>query len=422
MSRPPEPLEIWASPESTSARIDAGRRRDQLAETGHQARAGDIDLLAGLGVSHARYPVLWEKTAPRDPREADLSWAAPRLERLREHGVAPIVTLLHHGSGPDGTSLIDPLFPELFARYARTVAERFPWIERWTPINEPLTTARFSTLYGHWYPNRVGDHAAFGRAVINQARAIVRAMAEIRAVNPAAQLVLTEDLQAFHADEAHAADGAHQRERSFLSAETLMGRIVPGHAMHEYLTRACGVPAGELAWLVEHATAPDLMGWNYYTHSERVLLDRSGPHYADVAAVYVRDVGISPRPLLRDAYRRLGLPLALSEVHVDGDEEARCRWLAERWRDARALRDEGVPVLALGAWAAFGMVDWHSLLREREGYREDGVFTFAAPDRVPQRTALTALVERLVRGREPETYAPGWWEGEERLIRGRTVA
>ena len=60
--------------------------------------------------------------------------------------------LVHHGSGPAGTDLLDEGFAEGLARFARAVAERFPWVEDWTPVNEPLTTARFSALYGHWYP------------------------------------------------------------------------------------------------------------------------------------------------------------------------------------------------------------------------------------------------------------------------------
>ncbi|TAM75767.1 glycosyl hydrolase family protein [bacterium] len=415
------PLEIWASPEPTAARIDALTRRDQLRETGHEARLCDIDLLADLGVDCVRYPVLWEKTAPLEPHEADFAWAAPRLERLRARGVAPIVTLLHHGSGPDGTSLVDPAFPERFASYARAVAERFPWVERWTPINEPLTTARFSTLYGHWYPNLVDDHRSFGRAVVNQARAIVRAMREIRRVNPAAQLMLTEDLQGFHPDAVHAAYAEHLRERSFLSVEILMGRIVPGHAMWRYLTRQCAVAAGELALLAEDATPPDLMGWNYYPHSERALLDRGEPSCRDVSAVFVRPGGISPRPLLRAAYERLGLPMAIAEAHVDGDEGERCRWMEQRWRDAQALRAQGIPLVALGAWAAFGMVDWRSLLRSRDGWREDGVFTFSPADRRPARTAVADLVERLARGEAPPEYGPGWWESEGRLERAAAV-
>ena len=35
--------------------------------------------------------------------------------------------------------------------------------------NEPLTTARFSALYGAWYPH-AKDDALFSRAVVNRGR------------------------------------------------------------------------------------------------------------------------------------------------------------------------------------------------------------------------------------------------------------
>ena len=160
-------LEIWVSPEPTVARVTADRTVDQLALTGHDRRDADVALLASLGIDASRTPVLWERSAPNDPTVVDLRWAERRLTLLREAGVEPIVTLLHHGSGPRYTDLLDPAFPDLFAEYADAVARAFPWVRRWTPINEPLTTARFSTLYGVWYPNLRNDHA-FGRAIVHQ--------------------------------------------------------------------------------------------------------------------------------------------------------------------------------------------------------------------------------------------------------------
>jgi dTDP-4-dehydrorhamnose reductase len=261
------PFEIWASPEPTYARIDASSFRDQLAETGHADRPGDLDLLASLGVTASRYPVLWERTAPKAPEDVDLTWARPRLEGLRERGVEPVVTLLHHGSGPTHTSLVDPAFPELFARYAGAIARAFPWVRRWTPINEPLTTARFATLYGHWYPNATAD-AAFGRAIVNEALAMLLGMQAIRRFNPRAEFVITEDLQSFsvHGDVRDArltSFVAHKRERMYLSIELVAGNVLAGHPMYDYLTKICGIAAAELARVAHEARAPDLIGWNY---------------------------------------------------------------------------------------------------------------------------------------------------------------
>jgi dTDP-4-dehydrorhamnose reductase len=142
-------LELWAGPECTVNRI-GGEYVDQLELSGHSHRLTDLDLLADLGVGTVRYPVLWERVAPDGLERADWSWPDERLERLRALGIRPVVGLVHHGSGPRDMSLLDPRFPERLAAYARAVAERYPWVDAYTPVNEPLTTARFSALYGHW--------------------------------------------------------------------------------------------------------------------------------------------------------------------------------------------------------------------------------------------------------------------------------
>jgi dTDP-4-dehydrorhamnose reductase len=405
-------LAIWASPEPTIVRLDASTYRDQSKETGHADRESDIERLAALGVSGTRYPVLWESVERGAPGERDYAWAERRLAALARHAIEPLVTLLHHGSGPPHTSLVDEAFPELFADYAEETARRFPFVERWTPINEPLTTARFSTLYGFWYPGAC-DHRAFGRAMLNQARAILLAFARIRAIVPAAKLMLTEDLQGFVAGDVGVAEYvAHKRERAYLSLDLLCGNVRPGHALWEYLTRTCGLSALALERLRRIARPPDLMGWNYYPNSERYLSSSATSAYADnVALVDVTPHALDPRRLLRDAWRRFGLPMALSEVHVIGSERERVRWLLQRHDDVLALRSEGVAIAALGAWAAFGMLDWNSLLRERRGCAEDGIYTCAGPGREPEWTAVADAVRGLASGvRLPAANDPGWWE------------
>ena len=47
--------------------------------------------------------------------KADWTWPDERLNALRASGVTPIAGLVHHGSGPQDTSLVDPAFAERLA-------------------------------------------------------------------------------------------------------------------------------------------------------------------------------------------------------------------------------------------------------------------------------------------------------------------
>src|SRR3954466_1472204 len=103
---PEVPVELWAGIECTVNRV-GDDYFDQLALNGHDCRVEDLDLFASLGAKAIRYPVLWERTAPEGLERADWSWPDERLGRLRQLGLRPIVGLLHHGSGPWHTSLME---------------------------------------------------------------------------------------------------------------------------------------------------------------------------------------------------------------------------------------------------------------------------------------------------------------------------
>src|SRR4028118_2445561 len=130
------PLEVWGGVECTVNRVGE-EYFDQLDRNGHATRLEDLDRFAELGVRALRYPVLWERTAPNGLESADWSWADERLGRLRELGIHPIVGLVHHGSGPRPTSLIDPSFPANLAEFARAVAERSPSADGSTRVPAP---------------------------------------------------------------------------------------------------------------------------------------------------------------------------------------------------------------------------------------------------------------------------------------------
>src|SRR3954470_8142173 len=169
--------ELWGGLECSVNRI-RDTYRDQTVLSGHQDRIEDLERFAEIGFRALRYPVLWERVAGESLEKCDWRWSDVRLKRIRSLGMRPIVGLLHHGSGPRYTDLLDEQFPAKLTAYARKVAERYPWADAYTPVNEPLTTARFSALYGFWYPHACDDRS-FLRALFNEVMGTILAMRAI---------------------------------------------------------------------------------------------------------------------------------------------------------------------------------------------------------------------------------------------------
>jgi dTDP-4-dehydrorhamnose reductase len=421
------PLEVWAGVECTVNRV-GDEYFDQLERNGHATRLDDLDLFAELGIKAIRYPVLWERTAPNGLENADWSWADERLGRLRELGINPIVGLVHHGSGPRHTSLIDPEFPEKLALYARAVARRYPWVTHYTPVNEPLTTARFSGMYGHWYPHG-GDELTFLRALLGECRGVALSMQAIREVNPNAQLVQTDDLGKIYSTPKLAYQAEFENERRWLTFDLLCGRVTPTHRMWRHL-RYCGINEAELEWFLENPCPPDIIGINHYLTSDRFLDERKERYptsshggngqdeYADIEAVRVCAEGAAgPRNLLLEAWERYKLPLAVTEAHLHCTREEQLRWLYEVWNAALQLRDQGVDVRAVTAWSLLGTYDWNSLVTRWVGYYESGVFDLRSSR--PRPTAIAKMIRDLSAGRKPDhplLDTPGWWHRQERLL------
>src|SRR5947209_14570972 len=119
-------LELWGGVECTVNRV-GDFFFDQIHFSGHDKRVDGIALFRSLGVKVLRYPVIWEKCEPARGH-CEWSWPDERLREIREHDIVPLVGLLHHGSGPAWTGLLDPQFPQHLQRYAEAVAKRYPWI------------------------------------------------------------------------------------------------------------------------------------------------------------------------------------------------------------------------------------------------------------------------------------------------------
>jgi dTDP-4-dehydrorhamnose reductase len=425
-------IDVWGGIECTVNRV-----RDnwfcQMTRSGHLERPEDLDLVAQLGIRTLRYPVLWELTAPDHPARLDFRWADERMSRLRTLGIQPIVGLIHHGSGPAYTHLLDEGFPRLLGQYAGNVAARYPWAEAYTPVNEPLTTARFSALYGHWYPHSRDDRS-FARALVNQCRGIVLAMRAIREVNPRARLVQTEDLGKTYSTPAMKYQADFDNERRWITWDLLTGRVGREHPLYGFLI-ASGIPDEELQELRDAPCPPDIVGINHYVTSNRFLDDdctlypaafhgrNARQTYADVEAVRVPAPVTSWRALLQEVWSRYQRPLAITEAHLGCSVDEQVRWFHEAWISAQTARAAGIDVLGVTSWALFGSFNWNVLLTRDGTHYEPGAFDLR--DGLPRPTALAEALKDLAAGKSlrdhPLLQQRGWWRRPERLLYARPV-
>ena len=150
-----------------------------------------------------------------------------------------------------------------------------------------------------------------------------------------------------------------------MTFDLLSGRVAAGHPLWSYLARAD--LRRELEELASDPCPPDILGLDYYP-PERFWTIASEPYparthtsngrdsYADLDAVRVLAKGLTGfERLALEAWRRYGLPLAATEVHLGCTREEQLRWLKEIWDAALRLRARGVDVRAVTAWALLGI-------------------------------------------------------------------
>lgn len=420
--------EVWGGIECTINRVQ-NHFFDQLQYSGHYVREDDIEQIAHLGFKKLRYPILWEKHQPEKNGSIDWSWITNQLDKIKEKKMDVIAGLVHHGSGPSYTNLADENFPYYLAEYAKKVAQQFPWIEYYTPVNEPLTTARFSGLYGLWYPHQ-NNSKAFTQMLLNQLKGIVLSMQEIRKINPAAKLIQTEDLGKTYSTKKLKYQARFENERRWLTYDLLCGKFDERHLLWNHFKKL-GIAEKDIYFFKENPCTPDIFGFNHYLTSERYLDEKlhlypahthggnGSGHYADVEAVRLNiDEETGIETLLKEAWKRYHQPIAVTEVHLHCHREEQLRWMRHVWQTCNKLNAEGVIIKGVTAWALLGSHGWNKLLTQDNGDYEAGAFDLRGGCLRP--TALTKFIKKISTGNCEHHLSEerGWWQRDSRIIYG----
>jgi len=178
---------------STGGRL----RRDLLAECGHYRHfREDFALVKELGTPCLRYG-LPNHRVHLGPGHYDWSFADEAMAEIRRLGITPIVDLLHFGIPDWIGDFQNPEMPLHFAAYAGAVAQRYPWVRAFTPVNEIYVSARNSGWDGLWN-ERLRSERGFVTALKHLVAANLLAGAAIVRHRPDAIFVQSESAEYTH--------------------------------------------------------------------------------------------------------------------------------------------------------------------------------------------------------------------------------
>ena len=140
-----------------------------------------------------------------------------------------------------------------------------------------------------------------------------------------------------------------------------MGRVDRIIRFHSWLT-SYGMSELDIEWFRTNPQAPDVLGLDYYPHSDWQL-EMDGARFVSVAPT----VPLASMAMATAYYNRYGIPLMLTETSVEGKPINREIWLDTMLDHIRRLRQEGVPMLGLIWWPMIDQLDWDGALTHRIG-------------------------------------------------------
>jgi len=364
----------------------------------------DVRLMAELGLRAYRFSIAWPRIQPDGSGPANqrgLDFYRRLVDCLLEHGIEPWITLYHWDLPQpleDAGGWPSRALADRFADYAELVyGALHDRVVHWMTLNEPWCSAFLGYAEGVHAPGRQ-EPAASVRAAHHLLLAHGRALAAMRAIDPANRLGITLDFYPVTpaADTAADREAARRidglRNRLLLDA-LLLGRY-PGDVLDD-LVRVGGLdhlrPGDEqvIGGRIDH------LGVNYY--QRYVVAAGSGVAGDSLPASFpgVEDAVLVPqdRPRtalgweidasgLRDVLLRLHrdyppVSLAVTENGAAGYDYAdpegnvhdpdRVSYLADHFRAAYEALAQGVDLRGYFVWSLLDNFEWSEGYSKRFG-------------------------------------------------------
>jgi beta-glucosidase len=347
--------------ENSIPTIKNGRVRvDQMEVCGFYERwREDFDLVEDMGIQFLRFGPPIHKTFLA-PGRYDWEFSDLTLNELKRRDITPIVDLCHFGVPDWLGNFQNPDFSSQFASYAGAFADRYPWVQLYTPVNEMFICASFSAKYG-WWNEQMKTDRGFVTALKHIVKGNVLAMTEILKRRPDAIFIQSESSEYFHADSPAAIAPAEKaNSRRFLSLDLNYGRRVDSE-MYEYLLDN-GMTKDEYHFFLHHSLKQHcILGNDYYwTNEHRVHPDGSSEASGEVFGY---------TEITRQYHDRYRLPVMHTETNLregpEGNEAV--QWLWKEWASVLRLRNDGIPTVGFTWYSLTDQVDWDTALREQNG-------------------------------------------------------
>jgi beta-glucosidase/6-phospho-beta-glucosidase/beta-galactosidase len=344
--------------ECSNPTIDHGKtRRDLLAECGHYEHwKTDLGLVHDLGLKVLRYGLPYYKTH-LGPGRYDWEFADQVMAEMQRLEITPILDLLHFGVPDWLGNFQNPELPIHFAAYAAAVAQRYPWVRYYTPINEIYVTARMSAKDGIWNEQLKSDKA-FVTAMKHLVAASIMATQQLAKYRPDCIIVQSESAEYVH--ELRAVPTPQitlDNKLRFVSLDLLYAHHPDGDVLNYLFDN--GMTRREYDWFMAgEPPGYQIMGNDYYGRNEKIILpDGQICTSMDVLGWY---------NITHEYYLRYRKPVMHTETNVLEPHEAPT-WLWKQWVNILRMRKDGVPVLGFTWYSLIDQVDWDNGLARKVG-------------------------------------------------------
>jgi len=363
----------WAAFEREAGRIKHGDVSGQACDSWNRID-DDIALMQELGANSYRFSIEWSRLEPTDGVWDDAAWNhyAGQLKKLKAHGIAPMVTLLHFTlphwlAQRGGATAAD--FPEKFGRFARVAAERLgPDVALWCTINEPNIMMYFGYVTGIFPPGKKSNADAV-HAFAGLVRAHAAATVALKQVAPKAKVGAAIHLVDFEPKQRwNLADwgAAHAAASAFNWA--FCDSIQSGHIRFN----APGFPSINEPL---PACAPvDFIGVNYYRRDlVHFALTTPGLIETGPGPGEQNDLGWEIHPegllvLLREVHHRYHVPIYITENGLaDAHDTKRAPFLRQHLHALQRAVNEGIPVKGYYHWSLLDNFEWAEGFEPRFG-------------------------------------------------------